>query len=135
MMSLAETRLPLVYVFAAVLAGFFLGRVTANASVATSIGHTSSTSSTRQEAAQDDGDYESESEEEQGELAEFKNSREECKLVLVVRTDLGMTKGKIAAQCSHATLACYKSLKANKSPVLARWERLGQAKVSVQVQK
>ena len=132
-MSLAETRLPLVYVFAAVLAGFFLGRVTANASVATSIGHTSSTSSTRQEAAQDDGDYESESEEEQGELAEFKNSREECKLVLVVRTDLGMTKGKIAAQCSHATLACYKSLKANKSPVLARWERLGQAKVSVQV--
>jgi PTH2 family peptidyl-tRNA hydrolase len=44
-----------------------------------------------------------------------------------------MTKGKIAAQCSHATLACYKALKAVNSPVLARWERLGQAKVSVQV--
>ena len=29
---------------------------------------------------------------------------EECKMVLVVRTDLGMQKGKIAAQCGHATL-------------------------------
>ncbi|RSL97679.1 hypothetical protein CEP52_010752 [Fusarium oligoseptatum] len=63
---------------------------------------------------------------------------EECKLVLVVRTDLGMTKGKIAAQCSHATLACYKTpLRAPaNSPqrkILSRWERLGQAKIAVQV--
>lgn len=29
---------------------------------------------------------------------------------LVVRTDLGMSSGKIAAQCGHATLACYKAL-------------------------
>lgn len=53
---------------------------------------------------------------------------EECKLVLVVNQELGMGKGKIAAQCgwvkgtactedsanavlfSHATLACYKTL-------------------------
>ncbi|UKZ69278.1 uncharacterized protein TrAtP1_010288 [Trichoderma atroviride] len=40
----------------------------------------------------------------------MEDTSEECKLVLVVRTDLGMTKGKIAAQCSHATLACYKAL-------------------------
>ncbi|KAL7930136.1 peptidyl-tRNA hydrolase PTH2 domain-containing protein [Trichoderma chlorosporum] len=65
-------------------------------------------------------------------------SSEECKLVLVVRTDLGMTKGKIAAQCSHATLACYKAL-AHADPasperkVLARWERFGQAKIAVQI--
>ena len=39
---------------------------------------------------------------------------EEQKLVLVVRTDLGMTKGKIAAQCSHATLACFKTLQKAK---------------------
>ncbi|CAN8103487.1 unnamed protein product [Discula destructiva] len=67
---------------------------------------------------------------------------EECKLVLIVRTDLGMTKGKIAAQCSHATLACYKTLsrQARKagpaSPaarLLSRWERYGQAKVAVQI--
>lgn len=30
----------------------------------------------------------------QGELKSFSDTREECKLVLVVRTDLGMTKGK-----------------------------------------
>ncbi|KAF3014438.1 hypothetical protein E8E14_008072 [Neopestalotiopsis sp. 37M] len=63
---------------------------------------------------------------------------EECKLVLVVRTDLGMTKGKIAAQCSHATLACYKKLAAasSSSPggrYLRRWERHGQAKIAVQI--
>ncbi|KAI1170571.1 PTH2-domain-containing protein [Nemania sp. FL0916] len=69
------------------------------------------------------------------------NPNEECKLVLVVRTDLGMTKGKIAAQCSHATLACYKTMSrtASRHPtspeakILQRWERLGQAKIAVQV--
>ncbi len=43
--------------------------------------------------------------------------------------------GKIAAQCGHATLACYKTLvRANPShPVLRQWERLGQAKVALKV--
>ncbi|KAJ4306856.1 hypothetical protein N0V88_000227 [Collariella sp. IMI 366227] len=69
------------------------------------------------------------------------NPREECKLVLVVRTDLGMTKGKIAAQASHATLACYKSLlraaqaapQSTEAKLLRQWERNGQAKIAVQV--
>lgn len=92
------------------------------------------------------------------------NPDEECKLVLVVRTDLGMTKGmflslplprtvsqgareltretgKIAAQCGHATLACYKSLvrESQKNPsgaaakLLRRWEQRGQAKIAVQI--
>ncbi|KAM7194076.1 putative peptidyl-tRNA hydrolase 2 [Rhypophila sp. PSN 637] len=74
--------------------------------------------------------------------AEPENNNEECKLVLVVRTDLGMTKGKIAAQASHATLACYKTLlraaqkKGDTSPearLLRQWERRGQAKIAVQV--
>lgn len=101
------------------------------------------------------------------------NANEECKLVLVVRTDLGMTKGtvtsllfspspltpppsfisihkltrtslplpktgKIAAQCSHATLACYKTISSSASTsttsraLLQRWERHGQAKIAVQ---
>ncbi|KAI9697290.1 MAG: hypothetical protein M1836_004854 [Candelina mexicana] len=70
-----------------------------------------------------------------GEIKSFPSNNEECKLVLVVRTDLGMTKGKIAAQCSHATLACYKSFLrySPESPLLQRWERLGQAKVALQV--
>ncbi|KAK4056325.1 hypothetical protein OIO90_002769 [Microbotryomycetes sp. JL221] len=41
---------------------------------------------------------------------------EPCKLVLVVRTDLNMTKGKIAAQCGQ---------------VVKHWERTGQAKIAV----
>ncbi|KAL8710755.1 MAG: hypothetical protein Q9220_004773 [cf. Caloplaca sp. 1 TL-2023] len=69
-------------------------------------------------------------------LSTFEGNREECKLVLVVRTDLGMGKGKIAAQCSHATLACYRALSStfptSLNPVLKQWERMGQAKVVVQ---
>ncbi|KAI0296609.1 peptidyl-tRNA hydrolase, partial [Russula brevipes] len=52
-----------------------------------------------------------------------------CKLVLVVRTDLGMSPGKIAAQ--HATLACYKAL-VKKNPKLVRhWEVTGQTKIAL----
>lgn len=42
--------------------------------------------------------------------------------------------GKIAAQCGHATLACYKHFlrKAPNSPILKRWERYGQMKVALQ---
>ncbi|KAF6766188.1 PTH2-domain-containing protein [Ephemerocybe angulata] len=54
---------------------------------------------------------------------------DECKLALVVRMDLGMKPGKIAAQCSHATLACYKDLVTSNSRLLRHWERTGQTKV------
>jgi PTH2 family peptidyl-tRNA hydrolase len=53
------------------------------------------------------------------------------KMVLVVRTDLGMTSGKIAAQCSHAALACYKILQAKSPTLLRQWERTGQTKVAL----
>ncbi|EEA20183.1 hypothetical protein TMatcc_000164 [Talaromyces marneffei ATCC 18224] len=87
---------------------------------------------------EDEESEEEDSEEEEGdgaELATFEGNHDEVKLVLVVRTDLGMGKGKIAAQCSHATLACYKYYfsKAPNSPILKRWERGGQAKVALQV--
>nr|XP_018261068.1 peptidyl-tRNA hydrolase [Kwoniella dejecticola CBS 10117]OBR83226.1 peptidyl-tRNA hydrolase [Kwoniella dejecticola CBS 10117] len=39
------------------------------------------------------------------------SSSEEMKLVLVVNDELKMTKGKIAAQAGHATLACALTLK------------------------
>ncbi|BFZ56429.1 hypothetical protein PYCC9005_003475 [Savitreella phatthalungensis] len=56
---------------------------------------------------------------------------EENKLIYVVRGDLGMTKGKIAAQCGHATLACYKKA-ARKYPELVRkYEREGQTKIAL----
>ncbi|KAJ5093253.1 peptidyl-tRNA hydrolase 2 [Penicillium angulare] len=69
------------------------------------------------------------------ELANFKDNVEEVKLVLVIRTDLGMTKGKIAAQASHATLACYKYFLKHEpdSPILRQWENMGQAKIALQI--
>ncbi|KAF2107318.1 peptidyl-tRNA hydrolase PTH2-domain-containing protein [Lophiotrema nucula] len=77
---------------------------------------------------------ESSDEENDTDLSDFAGHNEECKLVLVVRTDLGMTKGKIAAQCGHATLACYKHFlrTAPNSPILKNWERYGQMKVALQ---
>ncbi|KAL4887090.1 putative mitochondrial peptidyl-tRNA hydrolase Pth2 [Aspergillus karnatakaensis] len=86
----------------------------------------------------DEEEEEEEDSEEEGdgsELANFESNNEEVKLVLVVRTDLGMTKGKIAAQCSHATLACYKYLVAHpaSSTILRRWEQQGQAKIALQI--
>ncbi|EME88946.1 uncharacterized protein MYCFIDRAFT_101825, partial [Pseudocercospora fijiensis CIRAD86] len=67
--------------------------------------------------------------------ASFARTTEECKLVLLVRSDLGMTKGKIAAQCGHATLACYKTFSQAdpNHPLLKQWESLGQAKVALKV--
>ncbi|CAG8500750.1 1931_t:CDS:2 [Ambispora gerdemannii] len=55
------------------------------------------------------------------------------KLVLLIRNDLNMTKGKVAAQCSHATLACYKSLQASNSKMLKAWERSGQMKIALKI--
>ncbi|TPX51045.1 hypothetical protein SeLEV6574_g00534 [Synchytrium endobioticum] len=51
------------------------------------------------------------------------------KLVLVVRKDLSMTKGKVAAQCGHATLAAYKASLMDNPMYLRKWESNGQAKV------
>ncbi|MCL7033162.1 hypothetical protein MKW94_026718 [Papaver nudicaule] len=54
---------------------------------------------------------------------------EDFKMVLVVRNDLKMGKGKIAAQCSHATLGLYKKLQHRAPKALNRWEMCGQVKV------
>lgn len=54
------------------------------------------------------------------------------KLVLVIRTDLKMGKGKVAAQCAHAAVAAYKAV--TKYPkILQAWEECGQAKITVKV--
>ncbi|BFI06230.1 peptidyl-tRNA hydrolase, PTH2 family [Marchantia polymorpha subsp. ruderalis] len=45
-----------------------------------------------------------------------------------------MGKGKIAAQCSHATLGLYKKI-VNRAPkALTRWEMCGQVKVVTKVE-
>merc|ERR1711890_156881 len=56
-----------------------------------------------------------------------------AKMVLVVRTDLGMQKGKVAAQCAHAAVMCYKKALTEQPKVLSSWETLGQTKVCLRV--
>ena len=55
----------------------------------------------------------------------------EYKLVVVVRTDLGISKGKMAVQVAHAAVNC--SLKAKKSDlsIFREWYGEGQKKVVV----
>eukprot|EP00850_Spirogloea_muscicola_P000529 SM000002S05609 [mRNA] locus=s2:1145775:1147365:- [translate_table: standard] len=55
-------------------------------------------------------------------------------MVLVVRNDLKMGKGKIAAQCSHATLGLYKKIIKTAPTTLNKWEDCGQVKVVLRVE-
>lgn len=56
------------------------------------------------------------------------------KLVLVIRTDLKMGKGKVAAQCAHAAVTAYKSVMKHPK-ILRAWEESGQPKITVKVLK
>ena len=90
----------------------------------------------------DDEDWEDETDEEDEEeelvLTTSKDGyvddpRGDVKMVLVVRNDLKMGKGKAAAQCSHATLAAYKSARSHAPKTLRRWESRGQPKITTKV--
>jgi peptidyl-tRNA hydrolase len=48
--------------------------------------------------------------------------------------ELQMGKGKIAAQCSHATLGAYKLAEKYCKTALSAWELIGQAKVALKVE-
>lgn len=58
---------------------------------------------------------------------------EQHKLVLCVRSDLKMQKGKIAAQVGHATLGAYKTAQRKDPAALRRWENHAQPKIAVQI--
>lgn len=53
----------------------------------------------------------------------------EFKMVLIVRNDLKMGKGKVAAQCSHAAVSAYKQVQRRNPELLKQWEYCGQPKV------
>lgn len=55
------------------------------------------------------------------------------KMLLCVNTSLGMGKGKIAAQCGHATLGAYKLSALHNPSGLQWWETTGCAKIAVKV--
>lgn len=56
------------------------------------------------------------------------------KMILVVRNDLKMGKGKIAAQCAHAAVGGYQSALHNCPAILRRWDSFGSAKIAVKVE-
>ena len=53
------------------------------------------------------------------------------KMIMCVRMDLKMNKGKIAAQCSHSAIGIYKKLIKSKKyeKMLEAWELNGQKKI------
>lgn len=59
---------------------------------------------------------------------------EDFKMVLVVRNDLKMGKGKVAAQCSHASLGLYKKVFYRAPKSLQRWEMCSQVKVVTRIE-
>ncbi|WFD35594.1 aminoacyl-tRNA hydrolase [Malassezia cuniculi] len=78
--------------------------------------------------------YEDESElSDDDEVENAGTAPEECKMVLGVRMDLKMDKGKIAAQCGHATLAAYRLAKRTKPEYVRTWQKLGQTKIAVKI--
>eukprot|EP01084_Bolivina_argentea_P184931 318937_1 len=65
----------------------------------------------------------------------YKNNQlENTKLILCVRKDLKMGRGKIAAQCSHATLGVVKDIEDENDDVLLQiWRNYGQPKIVTKV--
>jgi peptidyl-tRNA hydrolase, PTH2 family len=55
------------------------------------------------------------------------------KMVLVVRTDLGMGVGKVAAQCAHACLGAYEEAMRVDPGTVISWLEDGAAKIVLQV--
>ena len=53
------------------------------------------------------------------------------KMMLVVNQELSMGKGKIAAQCCHAAVGCYKRARKQCPAAVAAWERTGCAKIAL----
>jgi PTH2 family peptidyl-tRNA hydrolase len=96
-----------------------------------------------------EGKEESEGESEDTDLTEEEEEEEKgderFKLVLLVRTDLGMNKGKQMAQCAHASLMAYQKIirSANKNPAnpqtkvqrqwLRRWSNGHCAKIALKL--
>ena len=57
----------------------------------------------------------------------------EIKQVLVVRTDLGMGRGKMAVQCSHAAVSSAELARTKFRDWYDKWMREGQAKIALKV--
>ncbi|KAK5779453.1 hypothetical protein RI543_003344 [Arxiozyma heterogenica] len=88
------------------------------------------------ESLESEGEYESEDDYEIDSNS-LNHVPGEVRMALVIRQDLGMQKGKIAAQCCHAALGCYRMIATDPSrssynpAMVNRWLRGGQAKITL----
>ena len=90
-------------------------------------------------AADDDDDDEYDSEEDEnapaptgnGASSQWNISHAPYKMVFCVNQELSMGKGKIAAQCCHAAVGCYKRAKKQCPSGVEAWERTGCAKIAL----
>ena len=57
----------------------------------------------------------------------------EYKMVVVTRTDLGLSQGKLAAQVAHAAITCALETKKKKSTWFNKWQKEGGKKAIVKV--
>ena len=57
----------------------------------------------------------------------------EYKMVIIMRADLKLSKGKIAAQAAHAAVNCAFASKKNDSKTFDKWYSEGQRKVVLKV--
>lgn len=55
------------------------------------------------------------------------------KQAIIVRADLKMGKGKLAAQSSHASLAAFRKVERSSPEAAKGWEREGQKKIVLKV--
>lgn len=55
-------------------------------------------------------------------------------MILVVRNDLKMGKGKIGAQCGHAAVGAYQNCMKRNPRLLRHWDESGSAKIAVKVE-
>jgi len=69
--------------------------------------------------------------------ARIHTSRDICKMAIILRNDVGMGKGKLCAQASHATLIAYKHALNHKQKIhkemINDWEFTGQTKIVLKV--
>ncbi|MGC8730250.1 MAG: peptidyl-tRNA hydrolase Pth2 [Candidatus Micrarchaeia archaeon] len=63
----------------------------------------------------------------------MKNNEREVKQVIIVRTDIEMGKGKLAAQVAHASLMSYKKVEKIANQIAEEWLNSGEKKIVLKV--
>jgi PTH2 family peptidyl-tRNA hydrolase len=59
---------------------------------------------------------------------------EEIKQVIIVRTDIDMSKGKMAAQVAHASLTSYLEVIKEHKDIADKWIKAGEKKIVLKVE-